>query len=231
MNSLFSLVLFPFKSDSESPFHNLLLKTQSAKTQSSRKELRWFKEYFESKSNINYLFTRKKSFSFFRGEQLEIGSIAPNFIIPSDQKSKEVKSISYQSPQYRILFETKNSFMRKSNLSIANIISKDSLFQNNFFNETELHSPKINLKKSSRLLCGAATLNIANRQNTYSITIAVKSVIKLFRLTIKIYGYYPVIDGNKTTFYRYSIYKFNFTALNGKEKWTVYKFTKNVYDK
>jgi hypothetical protein len=39
-----------------------------------------------------------------------------------------------------------------------------------------------------------------------------------------------MINENKTTFYRYSIRKFNFTELDGKEKWTAYKFIKNVYD-
>src|SRR5947199_1553516 len=49
-------------------------------------------------------------------------------------------------------------------------------------------------------------------------------------MTVRIYGHYPVIDGNKTTFYRHPIHNFAFTALEGKEKWTAYKFTKNVYD-
>jgi hypothetical protein len=47
---------------------------------------------------------------------------------------------------------------------------------------------------------------------------------------VRIYGHYPVIDGEKTTFYRHAIHTFDFTALDGKEKWTAYKFAKNVYD-
>jgi hypothetical protein len=47
---------------------------------------------------------------------------------------------------------------------------------------------------------------------------------------LRIYGHYAVIDDNKTTFYRHPIHKFDFTALDGKDKWTAYKFTKNVYD-
>jgi hypothetical protein len=47
---------------------------------------------------------------------------------------------------------------------------------------------------------------------------------------VRIYGHYPIIDGNKTTFYRHPIHHFSFIALDGKEKWTAYKFTKNVYD-
>ncbi|KAK5311903.1 hypothetical protein LTR93_011543 [Exophiala xenobiotica] len=48
--------------------------------------------------------------------------------------------------------------------------------------------------------------------------------------TVRIYGHYPVIESKKTTFYRHPIHKFSFTALDGKEKWTAYKFTKSIYD-
>lgn len=100
--------------------------------------------------------------------------------------------------------------------------------------------------------CGAAALDIADRQNAHSMTIAVRAVVELFRLakrekelhrtilafsashdhaTVRIYGHYPVvIDGKKTTFYRHPIRKFDFTELDGKEKWSAHKFTKNVYD-
>jgi hypothetical protein len=39
-----------------------------------------------------------------------------------------------------------------------------------------------------------------------------------------------MIDRKRTTFYRHPIREFSFTELDGKEKWTAYKFTKNVYD-
>ena len=99
--------------------------------------------------------------------------------------------------------------------------------------------------------CGAAALDVADRQNAHSMTLAVRGIVELFRYvkrekelhreilafsishdhrTVRIYGHYPVIDGNKTTFYRHPIHMFDFTALDGKEKWTAYKFTKNVYD-
>jgi hypothetical protein len=98
--------------------------------------------------------------------------------------------------------------------------------------------------------CGAAALDVADRQNAHSMTLAVRSVVELFRLvkrekelhreilafsishdhrTVRIYGHYPVINGSKTIFYRHPIHTFDFTALEGKEKWTTYKFTKNVY--
>jgi len=99
--------------------------------------------------------------------------------------------------------------------------------------------------------CGAEALNIADRQNAHSMTIAVRAVIELFRYvkrekelhreilafsishdhrSVRIYGHYAIIDDDKTTFYRHPIHTFDFTALDGKEKWIAYKFTKNVYD-
>ncbi|KIV98499.1 uncharacterized protein PV09_09701 [Verruconis gallopava] len=99
--------------------------------------------------------------------------------------------------------------------------------------------------------CGAAALDIADRQNAYSMTLAVRATIELFRLvgremelhrkilafsishdhtSVRIYGHYPVVDGKDTKYYRHPIHKFDFTALDGKEKWTAYKFTRNVYE-
>lgn len=99
--------------------------------------------------------------------------------------------------------------------------------------------------------CGAAALDIADRQNAHSMTLAVRGVVEIFRLakrekeldrellafsvshdhrTVRIYGHYPVVHGKDTTFYRYPIRTFDITELDGNEKWTAYKFTKNVYD-
>jgi hypothetical protein len=91
---------------------------------------------------MNHLLARKKSSSSLRGKLSEAGSAAPSSITPSDQKPREGKSAPYQSPQYKILLETKSSFMRKSELGIANtsktisrtllkakqIVPNDSLF-------------------------------------------------------------------------------------------------------
>ena len=48
--------------------------------------------------------------------------------------------------------------------------------------------------------------------------------------SVRIYGHYSVIKEDKTTFYRHPIRKFSFTAQDGKEKWTTYKFVRNIYD-
>ncbi|EEH18688.1 hypothetical protein PABG_07748 [Paracoccidioides brasiliensis Pb03] len=46
---------------------------------------------------------------------------------------------------------------------------------------------------------------------------------------VTIYGHYPLIDGDKTTYHRHPIHEFSFAALDGKEKWTSYKFGMSVY--
>ena len=104
---------------------------------------------------------------------------------------------------------------------------------------------------TSEVNCGAAALDIADCQNAHSMTVAVRAFVELFRSvkrekeldreilafsishdhrSVRIYGHYAVIEENKTTFYRHPIREFSFTEQDGKEKWTAYKFTKNVYD-
>lgn len=99
--------------------------------------------------------------------------------------------------------------------------------------------------------CGSAGLDIADRQNLHSMTLAVRAIVELFRLvnraeelhrevlafsvshdneTVRIYGHFPVIEGTKITYWRYPLRKYDFTERKGMEKWTAYTFMKNVYD-
>ncbi|CAN8103113.1 unnamed protein product [Discula destructiva] len=99
--------------------------------------------------------------------------------------------------------------------------------------------------------CGAAALDVADRQNAHSMAMAARAVFELFRLVgreaevdrqilsfsishdhraVRIYGYYPVMEGKAVKYYRHPIHEFSFTTLDGKDKWTAYRFTKNVYD-
>lgn len=99
--------------------------------------------------------------------------------------------------------------------------------------------------------CGTTGLDIADRQNAHSMTVAMKGVVELFRgvgreqelhrqilgfsyshdhESVRIWGHYPVINEDKTTFRRHPIRKYDFTERKGLEKWTAYTFTKNVYD-
>ncbi|KAI9798608.1 MAG: hypothetical protein M1825_005306 [Sarcosagium campestre] len=99
--------------------------------------------------------------------------------------------------------------------------------------------------------CGAAALDIADRQNAHSMTLAVRAVVELFRLVgreeeiirqilafsishdhrlVRLYGHYAVIQGKDTKYYRHPVRTFDFTELDGKDKWTAYCFTRNIYD-
>ena len=120
-----------------------------------------------------------------------------------------------------------------------------SKFTTYFMATTRMYFPFL----TCEVKCGAAALDVADRQNAHSMTIAVRSVIELYKAvkrekelhrqilafsishdhtSVRIYGHYPMIEVDKTTFYRHPIRKFDFT--DGEEKWTAYKFTKNVYD-
>lgn len=98
---------------------------------------------------------------------------------------------------------------------------------------------------------GAVALDIADRQNAHSMTLAVRAIVELFRRPklqggidreivafsishnrsiVRIFGHYPVIDRKDTQYYRHSIREFSFTDLDGKEKWTAYKSARSVYD-
>ena len=99
---------------------------------------------------------------------------------------------------------------------------------------------------SSEIKCGAAALDVADRQNAHSMSIAVRAIVHLFQLVnrqreidreilafsvshddqaVRIYGYYPVIE-KEVTYHRQRIHTF---TLDGKDKWTSYRFVKSIY--
>lgn len=82
-------------------------------------------------------------------------------------------------------------------------------------------------------------LDVANRQNAYSMILAMKEIVELYKAvkrekelhreilafsishdhrSMKIYDHYALIDENKIIFYRHFIHTFDFTTLNDKEK-------------
>ncbi|KAL8767365.1 MAG: hypothetical protein Q9209_006128 [Squamulea sp. 1 TL-2023] len=104
---------------------------------------------------------------------------------------------------------------------------------------------------TSEVKCGVVGLDLADRQNCHSMTIAARAIVELFRLAgresevhrelltfsvshdqswVRLFGHYPVIDGANTQYYRHKIHAFDITTLNGKEKWTTYNFVMGVYD-
>ena len=103
---------------------------------------------------------------------------------------------------------------------------------------------------TSEVKCGMAGIGIADRQNAHSMTLAVRGLVEFFRLAkqehelnrevitfsifhdhqmVRIYGHYPEIHGSKTKIYHHLIHAFDITSLDGKERWTAYKFTVAVY--
>ncbi|KAK2732721.1 hypothetical protein FQN55_003942 [Onygenales sp. PD_40] len=103
---------------------------------------------------------------------------------------------------------------------------------------------------TAEVICGKAALDLADRKNMHSTTLSVRGVVRLFRLvkrenelhrqilafsvshdhrTVRIYGHYPVIDGERTTYYRHSIREYCLPDLEGRDRWTSYKFLMRLY--
>jgi hypothetical protein len=149
----------------------------------------------------------------------------------------------WPQPDYSVGFR-RSAFSDEQLKKLDKLIG--SVFDNSFFVATyRMYFPFF----TCEVKCGAAALDIADRQNAHSMTVAVRALVELFRSvkrekeldreilafsishdhsSVRIYGHYPVIEGDKTTFYRHPIRQLYFT--DGEEKWTAYKFTKNVYD-
>lgn len=97
--------------------------------------------------------------------------------------------------------------------------------------------------------CEIGCFEITRRQNTHNVTIGMRAVVDLFRgiqreaevhrqilafsishdhCEAEIVAHYPVILGETTEFYQHVIASFVFTD-SGYDKWTAYRFTKNMY--
>ncbi|KAL8700427.1 MAG: hypothetical protein Q9201_005455 [Fulgogasparrea decipioides] len=104
---------------------------------------------------------------------------------------------------------------------------------------------------TSEVKCGNEALNIADRQNAHGAAVAANAVVELYRLVsrqdelhrkiltfsvshdhraVRIYGHYVLVDEKDTSFYRHPIRNFDITDQEGKDKWTAYMFTLNVYN-
>ncbi|PQE03663.1 phosphatidylserine decarboxylase protein [Rutstroemia sp. NJR-2017a BBW] len=170
-------------------------------------------------------------------------------IVPSAQSlaicgSKHLKPLT-ESPAYAVGFERNalNEDQLKRIRPFVGDFSDISLFLGTWY----MYFPFL----TCEVKCGAGALDVADRQNAHSMTLAVRGIVEHFRLVkrekdlhreilafsvshddreVRIYGHYPVIDGKQTTCYRHLIHESVFAALGGKEEWTAYKFTKNVYD-
>ncbi|KAI9812074.1 MAG: hypothetical protein M1832_000627 [Thelocarpon impressellum] len=104
---------------------------------------------------------------------------------------------------------------------------------------------------TTEVKCGSGNLDAADRQNAHSASFGASAVVELYRAVsrqdeiqqqmlafsishdkeeIRMWGHYAVMDGPKTRYYRHPIKKFNFTSEEGKDRWTAYQFTRNVYE-
>ncbi|QSS52297.1 hypothetical protein I7I53_07891 [Histoplasma capsulatum var. duboisii H88] len=159
-------------------------------------------------------------------------SKAPQFQLPRPQPDYAV-GFSYQA------------FTQKQLSNLAPFIGDIS--QTSFFLGTaDMFFPFLTSEVKSR-----AALDIADCQNAHSMTLAVRGVVELFRIvkrekelngeilgfsishgycSVRIYGHYPIINGERVTYYRHTLRKFDFTELDGRERWTSYKFTMKVYN-
>jgi hypothetical protein len=101
----------------------------------------------------------------------------------------------------------------------------------------------------SEVKCGKQGLDLADRPNANSMTIALRGIVDLYRKadraaevhrrvlgfsishddrTARIYAHYPEIDGESTTYFRDTIREFPFGAGKGQDRWQCYQFTLNV---
>lgn len=90
-----------------------------------------------------------------------------------------------------------------------------------------------------------------DRQNAHSASVAANAFIQLYRSVsreselhgkilvfsilhnqgmAKFYAHYAMIRRENITFHRFLIHGFLFTALDGREKWTTYRFVRKLYD-
>lgn len=137
--------------------------------------------------------------------------------------------------------------LKKLEPLVGDVLS-GSKFTTFFMATTRMYFPFL----TCEVKCGAAALDVADRQNAHSMTIAVRGVVELFKAvkrekelhreilafsfshdhrSTRIYGHYAVIESDKITFWRQPIRTFDFTEQDGREKATAYMITRNIYDK
>lgn len=148
-------------------------------------------------------------------------------------------------PDYSVGFR-RSAFTNEQLQKVDPLIG--SVFDTSFFVATyRMYFPFL----TCEVKCGTAALDIADRQNAHSMTVAVRGMVELFRAvkrekelhreilafsishdhrSVRIYGHYAIIEGDKITFYRHPIRDFSFTEQDGREKWVALTFTKNIYD-
>jgi hypothetical protein len=104
---------------------------------------------------------------------------------------------------------------------------------------------------TTEVKCGPQGLDIADRHNAHASTLGARAIVELFRLagreqmlsrqtltfsishnehSVRIHACYPLMEDNRTSFYRYTLREFSFTADGGAERWAAYRFVRNLYE-
>jgi hypothetical protein len=106
---------------------------------------------------------------------------------------------------------------------------------------------------TSEVKCGAIGLDVADRQNLHSQTVAIRGLIQLFRIagrehqlhreiggfsfshddkSVRVFAHYPFITNEGVTFHRYPVNHFHFTPSGGQldHRWKAYSICRNIYD-
>jgi flagellar biosynthesis GTPase FlhF len=100
---------------------------------------------------------------------------------------------------------------------------------------------------TAEIKCGNQALELADRQNMHSMCIALRAVVSLCQAAgcteevhrrilgfsvshelegVRLYGYYPEVDGGKVSFYRWPVAQPNIWTKE--DRWTCYRFVENV---
>jgi hypothetical protein len=100
---------------------------------------------------------------------------------------------------------------------------------------------------AAEVKCGNQAMDFADRQNMHSMCIALRAVVTLARAAgcleqvnrrilgfsishdsedVRIYAYYPEINGDKIEYYRWPLRRFNIWSKE--ERWTCFRFVENV---
>ena len=157
------------------------------------------------------------------------------------------KSIAFQGPRpqpdYSVGF-------RRTVFTADQLKKLDPRFdiKTHFTATEEIHFPFF----TCEVKCGNQAIDIADRQNAHNMTVAAKGVVELYRTVkrqeelhrvvlafsishnnryVRIFAHYAETEEEDAKFFRYPIKSFDITSEDGKDKWTAYNFTRNVYEK
>ncbi|KAJ9611864.1 uncharacterized protein PV06_11220 [Exophiala oligosperma] len=102
---------------------------------------------------------------------------------------------------------------------------------------------------TSEVKCGKQGLDLADRPNAHSMTVALRGIVDVFRKanrasevhrralgysishddrSVRIYAHYPEVDGENTLYFRETIKELNVGDERGEHRWISHQFTLNV---